>query len=78
MEKTNVIWYQYDPKEEKIIGVKIANCDPKDLMTLAQVASMHIPAVTALRKDKTTMFEKVDLALPNLPVTLKVWNKIRE
>lgn len=76
MENKNVICYQFDSETEIVIGVKISNTDPKNLETLARIATMHIPLITALRKDNTTNFDEVDLDLPNFPITIKVCNKL--
>lgn len=75
---TNSIVYSYDPKESKVVAIKLDYTDPNNLEPLARVAKIHIPVVESLKKDSKNIFESVDLDLPNLPVRLKVIERIRE
>ena len=74
MEKRNCVVYRFDPKKNDVVSVKIDFTDPQNLPALAQVAGVHIPAIKALKADSKLVFERMDLDLPNLPVTLKVIN----
>lgn len=70
----NSIVYRYDPKQSKVVAVKLDYAESDKLSALAQVAKLHLPIVEAMKKDSTSLFESVELDLPNLPVVLKVVN----
>lgn len=70
----NTIVYRYDPKQSKVVAVKLDYAETDKLSALAQVAKLHVPIVEAMKKDSTSLFESVELDLPNLPVVLKVVN----
>lgn len=77
-KKKYVVTYWYDEKNEKIVAVKIGMTDPENLAGVQQIASLHIPAMTAFRKENPKMFNKVTLPLPQFDVELRVVDKIRE
>lgn len=77
-KKTYVVTYWYDEKNEKIESVKIGMTDPENLAGVAQIANLHIPAMTAFRKENPKMFNKVTLPFPQFDVELRVIDKIRD
>lgn len=68
----NTIVFRYDPKQSRVVTVKIDYSEVDKLSALAQVAKLHTPIVEAMKKDAKSLFERVELDLPNLPVVLKV------
>lgn len=77
-EYKNVIDYDFDPETNKIVGVKINVCDPAVLGTLAQLATMHIPCMTALRIAEPKLFTRVPMEFPNLSCEFRIYEKIRK
>lgn len=76
-KKKYVVTYWYDEKSEKIVGVKIGMTDPENLAGVTQIANLHIPAMTAFRKENPKMFNKVTLPFPQFDVELRVIDKVR-
>lgn len=75
-KKKYVVTYWYDEKNEKIVAVKIGMTDPENLAGVQQIASLHIPAMTAFRKENPKIFNKVALALPQFDVELRIVDKV--
>ena len=77
MEKNRTcIVYRFDPKKNEVVNIKIDYAEPQNLPALAQIAGVHIPAIKALKADSNLLFERMDLDLPNMPITLKKPNII--
>lgn len=74
----NVIDYHFDPETNKIVGVKINVCDPQLLPTLAQLATIHIPCMTALRIAEPKLFTRVPMEFPNLTCEFRIYDQIRK
>lgn len=74
----STIVYSYDPKECKVVSIKIDYTDPEKLEALARVAKIHVAVVEAFKRDSKNIFEDVELDLPNLPVRLKVIERLRD
>lgn len=77
-KKTYVVTYWYDEKNDKIVGVKIGMTDPENLAAVHQIAGVHIPAMTAFRRENPKMFNKVTLPFPQFEVELRIVDKVRD
>lgn len=70
--------YLYDKEKELIESVKICFCPPSRVRTLTELASIHVPAMTAFRRQHPTQFNRVTLPIDSFDVEFQIVDKVRE